>query len=75
MQFTNIKVGTQVRPVCEDALPDVNKQSVGEIVNLKEVGRYRRDFYVTIRWDNGCESFLNALFFVKTVAIVDEVLA
>lgn len=56
MQYTNIKVGTQVRPVCEDALPDVNKQSVGEIVNLKEVGRYRRDFYV------------------KTVAIVDEVL-
>ena len=75
MFAVKVKVGTNVRPVCEDALPDVTKNSLGQIVNLKEVGRYRSDFYVTIRWDNGCESFLNALFFVKTVAIVDEVVA
>jgi hypothetical protein len=70
-----IKVGTNVRPVCVDALSHVTENSLGKVVNLKEVGRYGRDFYVTNRWDNGCESFLNALFFVKTVAIVDEVLA
>lgn len=70
-----VKVGTNIRPICEDTLPDVTKNSLGQVVNLKEVGRYRNDFYVTIRWDNGCESFLNALFFVKTVVIVDEAVA
>lgn len=74
MLAVNVKVGTNVRPICEDGLPDVTQNSLGQVVSLKEVGRYPSDFYVTIRWDNGCESFLNALFFVKTVAIVDEVL-
>ncbi|WP_020563038.1 hypothetical protein [Methylosarcina fibrata] len=73
MFAVKVKVGTNVRLVCEDALRDVTKNSLGQVVDLKKVGRYRSDLYVTIRWDNGCESFLNALFFVKTVAIVDEV--
>jgi hypothetical protein len=45
----NIKIGTKVRPVCEDALPDTTTESLGEVVMLKEVGRDRRDFYATIR--------------------------
>ena len=81
MFYPNIKNGTKVRPVCDDALPDVTTESLGEVVMLKEVGRDRSDFYATIRWDNGKESFLNAMFFIKTVVVVptehkiDEVIA
>lgn len=75
MFYRNIKIGTQVRPVCDEILPGVTKESLGEVVRLKEVGRGSRDFYVTIRWDNGKESYLNAMFFIKTVAIVDKVIA
>lgn len=75
MFYQNIKVGTHVRPVCEDALPDVTTESLGKVVMLKEIGRDRRDFYATIRWDNGKESFLNAMFFLKTVVVVEEVFA
>ena len=70
MFYPNIKIGTKVRPVCEDALPDVTTESLGEVIMLKEVGRDRRNFYATIRWDNGKESFLNTMFFIKTVAVV-----
>lgn len=81
MFYPNIKIGAKVRPVCDDALPDVTTESVGEVIMLKEVGCDRSDFYATIRWDNGKESFLNAMFFFKTVAVVstghkiDEVIA
>jgi hypothetical protein len=75
MFYQEIKVGTQVRPVCEDALPDVTADSLGKVVMFKEIGRDRRDFYATILWDNGKESFLNAMFFLKTVAVVEEVFA
>jgi hypothetical protein len=80
MFYTNIKIGAKVRPVCDDTLPDVTTESLGEVVRLKEVGRDRSDFYATIRWDNGKESFLNAMFFFKTVVVptghkIDEVIA
>ena len=75
MFYQDIKVGTQVRPVCEDALPDVTADSLVKVVKFKEIGRDRRDFYTTIRWDNGKESFLNAMFFLKTVTVVEEVFA
>ncbi len=74
MFYQEINVGTQVRPVCEDALRDVTAESLGKVVMFKEIGRDRRDFYATVRWDNGKESFLNAMFFLKTVAVVEEVL-
>ena len=71
--FTNkIKVGAKVRPICDDAVLDVTADSLGEFIVFKEMGRDRRDFHVTIRWDNGKETFLNALFFRKTVMIVEE---
>lgn len=72
MFAVKVKVGTNVCPVCEDALPNVSKDSLGEVVNLKEVGRNRTDFYATIRWNNGFESFLNAHFFFKTVAVIND---
>ena len=81
MFYPNIKIGAKVRPVCDDALLDVTTESLGEVLILKEVGRDRSDFYATIRWDNGKESFLNAMFSIKTVALVptghkiDEVIA
>ncbi len=75
MFYQEINVGTQVRPVCEDAIHDVTAESLGKVVMFKEIGRDRRDFYATIRWDNGKESFLNAMFFLKTVAVVEEVFA
>ena len=71
----DIIVGAQVRTVCEDALPDVTAESLGKVVMFKEIGRDRRDFYATIRWDNGKESFLNAMSFLKTVTVVEEVSA
>lgn len=81
MFYPNIKIGAKVRPVCDEALPGVTIESLDEVVMLKEVGRDRSDFYAAIRWDNGKESFLNAMFFIKTVAVVptehkiDEVIA
>ena len=74
MFYQNIKVGSQVRPVCEDAIADLTTQSLGKVVMLKKMGRDQRDFHAIIRWDNGKESFLNAMFFRKTVAVVEEVL-
>jgi hypothetical protein len=67
-----IKVGTQVRPICDDVLPYVTRLSTGQVVMLKTVGSNSRDFYATVRWDNGTETFLNAVFFVKTVEIIEE---
>ncbi|MDO8845382.1 hypothetical protein [Methylicorpusculum sp.] len=73
MFYHAIKIGTKVRPFCEDALPDVTTDSIGEVIMFKEIGRNRRDFYTIIRWDNGTESFLNARFFFKAVTVVEEV--
>ena len=75
MFHQEINVGTHVRPVCEDAITDVTTESLGKVVMLNVIGRDRRDFYATIRWDNGKESFLNAMFFSKTVTVVEEVFA
>lgn len=66
-----IKVGTQVRPICDDVLPDVTRLSTGQVVMLKAIGFDNRDFYATVRWDNGTETFLNAVFFTKTVEIIE----
>lgn len=73
MLTNKIKVGVKVRPICDDSVLDVTTDSLGEVVMFKETGRDRRDFHVTIRWDNGKETFLNALFFRKTVVVVQEV--
>lgn len=75
MNLQTIKIGTQVRPVCEDALPDVTTETLGKVIRYIENGRGTKDFYATILWDNGKESFLNAMFFLKTVAVVDEVIS
>jgi hypothetical protein len=72
MLTNKIKVGVKVRPFCDDAVLDMTADSLGEVVMFKEIGRDRRDFHVIIRWDNGKETFLNALFFRKTVMIVEE---
>jgi len=33
-----------------------------------------QDFYATILWENGKESFFNAVFFLKSVSVIkDEV--
>lgn len=72
MLHFQVKVGTQVRPICNDALPDVTTESIGHIVMLRSIGHLNRDFHATIRWDNGTESFLNAVFFFKTVEVVNE---
>lgn len=72
MFHVSIKVGTKVKPICDDVLPNVTAESRGEIVMLRIADRQKRDFHATIHWDNGTETFLNALFFFKTVEIVDE---
>ncbi|OAI15006.1 hypothetical protein A1359_09840 [Methylomonas lenta] len=69
---SKIKLGSLVRPICDDVLPDVTRLSIGQIIMLKTVGFNSRDFYVTVRWDNGTETFLNAVFFVKTVEIIED---
>ena len=72
MLTNKIKVGVKVRLICDDSVLDVTADSLGEVVMFKEIGRGHREFHVTIRWDNGKETFLNALFFRKTVMIVEE---
>jgi hypothetical protein len=72
MLINKISVGAKVRPLYDDSFLDVTADSLGEVILFNEMGRHRRDFHVTIRWDNGKETFLNALFFRKTVQIVKE---
>lgn len=68
----NINVGTRVRPVCDDVLPDVSTESTGIVIMLRRIGRDNHDFHATILWDNGTETFLNAVFFLKTVEVIGE---
>ena len=77
MIYKNIKIGTKVRPVCENALAGVATKSFGRVIKLKKMGRKGENFYATIRWDNCTETSLTALFFSKTVVvvIVEEVIA
>ena len=77
MIYKNIKVGTKVRPVCENALTGVPAKSLGRVIKIKKTGGNGEGFYATIRWDNGTETGLNAMFFSKilVVVVVEEVLA
>lgn len=72
MLTNKIKVGAKVRPICDDSVLDVSADSLGEVIMFRTIGRNRRDFHVTIRWEKGKETFLNALFFRKTLMIVEE---
>ena len=71
IRLANIMVGTQVRPICDDSLPYVTKDSIGFITRLRKYDRCYSDFYVTVEWDNGTETFLNAQFFRKTVMVIE----
>ena len=72
MFINTINVGAKVRPLYNDSFLNVTADSLGEVILFKEMGHHRRDFHVTIRWDNSTETFLNVLFFRKTVQIVKE---
>jgi DNA-binding beta-propeller fold protein YncE len=75
MILTQIKIGTQVRPINTADFQGMTKESVGKIVRIREVDRSGKDFYVTIEWDNNTVSFLNKMFLNKTVAVIEEVFA
>ncbi|WP_347990229.1 hypothetical protein [Methylomonas sp. AM2-LC] len=69
---TQLKIGQTVRPV-KNAIENITDDSLGKVVQLKKSGRSMVDFYVTIHWDNGVVSYLNAVFFQKCVVLVNEV--
>jgi len=73
MLYLDISIGTQVRPVGDDVLHSVSASSIGTVIKFRKIGRDAKDFHATILWDNGTETFLNAMFFWKAVTVVDEV--
>ena len=70
---TNITVGTTVQAVFES--PDVNAsvETLGRVIDIKQDSYETPDFVATVLWDDGSLFAMNALFFNKTVRIVNRV--
>jgi|GEM_PF-1022240 len=68
----NIDVGTTVLAWFES--PDTNNlvETLGEIIDIKQDNQNTSNFVATVLWDNGFVFAMNALFFNRTVKIINQ---
>lgn len=73
--MNRVSVGTVVSAIFESFDTNVKTQSYGKVVEIGGPVGQPHDFVATVLWDDGSSSSMSALFFFKTINIVERMAA